>query len=79
MLKHADGDDTVEHLRDVPIILNAEFARGRLRRGAVLRDPHLFVGQIDADHRNLGVAREMEPQAAPSASDVEHPEAGLEQ
>jgi hypothetical protein len=45
----------------MPIILNPEFARSRLRRGAVLRDPHLFVGQIDADHRNLGVAREMEP------------------
>src|SRR5258708_25623598 len=32
------------------------------------RDLHLLVGQVDAGHRHLGVAREAQAEAAPAAS-----------
>ncbi len=74
MLEHADRHDAVERSRHVAIVLQIETrARAQALFGrALIGDGVLFLRQRHAGHVGAGQFREIEPEPAPAAADVEN-------
>jgi hypothetical protein len=79
VFEHSDRDDAIEFLRHRTIILDAKLARQPFGGRALPRDPHLLIGEVDADDGNLGIPCEIEIESPPSAAYVENPQPRLEE
>ncbi len=74
MLEHSNGDDTVELLFQVPVVLQMELRiPGKITpMRPFVRDRELLLRKCDPDNVSLCHFRHVKPQTTPTGADIEH-------